>query len=247
MTSHPPLEATSTSILPSPASPGVGGHLLRFSRQMRNPVGKTCALQTPLALVSGDDGTLELTMGTVELGLIGEDALVEGPESHDVGLESPIVSGFDSVEEGGVGGGGPLKSLVDPVGHGLCRISCILGGGIDLAYVREVVRAVLGGIPRHSTVIELLDPFGRVRESSPDRDSKCWEMAIFDIAGRGLREGVDISDKAGLEELDRLFMVIQLLFVVRFFADEVLVVAVGAGLGGDDESVDDGSVGVGGG
>src|SRR6266403_1323954 len=213
---------------------------------MRNPLSKTRALQTAPALVSGDDGTLEFAMSAVELGLVAEDALVEGPESHDVGLESPVVGGSDGLEEGGVGGGGPLKGLVDPVREGLCRVSCILGGGIDLADMREVVRAVFGGIPRHSTVIELLDPFGRVREASPDGDSKRRETAILDIAGRGLGEGVDISDKAGLEEFDRLFMVIQLLFVVCFLGGEVLVVAMSAGLGGDDEPVDDRSVGVGG-
>src|SRR6266446_6021046 len=71
-------------------------------------------------------------------------------------------------------------------------------------------------------------------------------MAIFDIAGRGLGEGVDVSDEMGLEELDRFFTVIQLLFVVRFLGGEVLVVAVSVGLGGDDEPVDDRSVGVGG-
>ncbi len=59
-------------------------------------------------------------------------------------------------------------------------------------------------------------------------------------------EGVDVSDEAGFKKLDRLFTVIQLLFVVRFLGGEVLVVSVGAGLGGDDEPVDDRSVGVGG-
>src|SRR6266403_1028752 len=127
---------------------------------MRNPVGKTCAFQPAFALVSGDDGALELGVGAVELSLIGEDALVEGPESHDVGFKPPVVGGSDGVEEGSVSGGGPLKGLVDPVRQWLCRVSCILGGCIDLAYVWEVVRAVLGGIPRHSTVIELLDPLG---------------------------------------------------------------------------------------
>src|SRR6266403_787801 len=120
------------------------------------------ALQTTLALVSGDDGPFELAVGAIELGLVGEDTLIEGPESHNIGLQSPVVSGLDGVEEGGVRGGGPLKGLVDPVRQWLCRVSCILGGGIDLTYVREVVRAVLGGIPRHSTVIELLDPLGQI-------------------------------------------------------------------------------------
>ncbi len=40
-------------------------------------------------------------------------------------------------------------------------------------------------------------------------------------------------------------MVIQLLFVVRFLGCQVLLEAVGAGFGGDDQSVNDGSVGVG--
>src|SRR6266446_4672364 len=164
MTSHSPLEATSSSLLPSPASPGVGGHTLWFSRQMRNPVSETCALQTALALVSGDDGAFELAMSAVELGLVGEDTLVEASESHNIGLEPPVVGGFDGIEEGGIGGGGSLKGFADPVRQWLCRVSCILGGGIDLAYEREVVRAVLGGIPRHPTVIKLLNPLGWVRE-----------------------------------------------------------------------------------
>src|SRR6266446_8914312 len=155
MPSHPPLEATSSSLLPSPMGSVAGGHAERFSRQMRNPFGKSCALQPAPTLVSGDDGTFELTMCMVELGLIGQDALVEGSEPHDVGFESPVVGGPDGVEEGSVPGGGPLKGLMDPVRQWLRRVSCILGGCIDLAYVREVVRAILGGIPRHSTVVEL--------------------------------------------------------------------------------------------
>ena len=135
---------------------------MRLFCQMRNPFGKTRAFESALTLVLGDDGAFELAMGSVELGLVGEDALVEGSESHNIGLQSPVVGGLDGVEEGGVSGSGTLKGLVDPVRHRLCRVSCILGGCIDLAHVREVVRAVLSGIPRHSTVVELLDPFGRV-------------------------------------------------------------------------------------
>ena len=66
-------------------------------------------------MVSGDDGSLELAMSAVELGLVGQDPLVEGSESDDVGLKPPIVGGPNGVEEGGVSGGGPLKGLVDPV------------------------------------------------------------------------------------------------------------------------------------
>ena len=80
-------------------------------------------------MVSGDDGSLKFAVGAVELGLVGEDALVEGAEPHDICLEPPVVGGLDGVEEGGVSGGGPLKGLVNPVGERLCRVSCILGGG----------------------------------------------------------------------------------------------------------------------
>src|SRR6266478_8880533 len=115
MTSHPLLEAMSSSLLPSPAGSVAGGHAEWFSRQMQNLFGKSCALQPASTLVSGDDGTFELTMCTVELGLIGQDALVEGSEPHDVGLKPPVVGGPDGVEEGSVPRGGPLKGLMDPV------------------------------------------------------------------------------------------------------------------------------------
>src|SRR6266403_4343873 len=118
-------------------------------------------------------------------------------------------------------------------------VSCILGGCIDLTHVREVVRAILSSIPRHSTVVEFLDPFGWVREPSPTGDGERREATIFDVPIGRLGEGVDVSDKVGFKKLDRLFTVIQLLFVVRFLGGEVLVVMVGAGFGGDDKSIDD--------
>src|SRR6266436_1440086 len=115
MTSHPPLEATSSSLLPSPVSLGVGGHTLRFSCQMQNLLSKTRAFEAASALVSGDDGGLELTMGAVELGLVGQDALIKSPEPYDIGLEPPVVSGLDGVEEGSVPSGRPLKGFMDPM------------------------------------------------------------------------------------------------------------------------------------
>ncbi len=54
-------------------------------------------------------------------------------------------------------------------------------------------------------------------------------MAIFNVSVGWLGEGVDIPDKSGLEELDCLFMVIQLLFVVRFLGEQVLLVMVSVG------------------
>src|SRR6266403_3084531 len=108
------------------------------------------------------------------------------------------------------------------------------------------MRAILGRVPRHPTIVELLDPLGWVRESSSAGDSEGGETAVLNIAVRWLGEGVDVPDEAGLKELDCLFMVIQLLLMVRFLGGQVLLAAVGAGLGGDDQAVDDGPIGVGG-
>ncbi len=66
-------------------------------------------------MVPGNDGALELTVGAVELGLVGQDVFIEGPEAHNVSFESPVVGGFDGIEEGSISGGGPLKGFVDPM------------------------------------------------------------------------------------------------------------------------------------
>src|SRR6266436_10036507 len=104
-----------SSLLPSPVSPGVGGHALQLSCQMRNLFSKMRALEPTSTLVSGNDGAFELSMSAVELGLVGQDAFVEGAESNDIGFEPPVVGGFDGVEEGSVPGAGPLKGLMDPM------------------------------------------------------------------------------------------------------------------------------------
>ena len=103
--------------------------------------------------------------------------------------------------------------------------------------MREVVRAVLSGIPRHSSIVELLNPFCWVGEPSTTGDGEHREATVLDVSLGGLGECVNIPDEAGFKKLDRLFTVIQLLFVVCFLGGEVLVVAVGAGFGGDDEAV----------
>src|SRR6266446_4217733 len=110
--------------------------------------------------------------------------------------------------------------------------------------MREVMRAVLRGIPRHPTVIELLDPLSWVGEPSSAGDGEGGELAVFDVPVGWSGEGVNIADEAGFQELDRFFTVIQLLFVVHFLGGQVLLEAMGVGLGGDDQSVDDGSIGV---
>src|SRR6266478_3776469 len=114
MTSHCRLEVMSSSLLPSPAGPSTCRHAHRFSCQMRNPLGKSCALQLSSALVSGDDGAFEFAVSAVELGFVCDDALVEVPEPDDIGFEPPIVRSLDRIKEGSVAGGWPLKGFVDP-------------------------------------------------------------------------------------------------------------------------------------
>jgi len=83
---------------------------------MRHPLGKLCAFQAASALVSDNDGALELAMGTVKLSLVCNDALVKGPESHNICLEPPIIHSLDCIKEGSVARGWPLKGLMDPMG-----------------------------------------------------------------------------------------------------------------------------------
>src|SRR6266446_10990418 len=100
MTSHRRLEVMSLSLLLSPAGLSTCRHAHQFSCQMRNPLGKSHAFQPSSALVSGNDGAFEFTVGSVELGLVGDDALVEGSESHNISLEPPIVRSLDCIKEG---------------------------------------------------------------------------------------------------------------------------------------------------
>ncbi len=54
-------------------------------------------------------------------------------------------------------------------------------------------------------------------------------MAILNVPFGWLGEGIDVPDEAGLQKLDRLFMVIQLLFVVHFLGGQVLLEAMSVG------------------
>ncbi len=107
------------------------------------------------------------------------------------------------------------------------------------------MRAIFCRVPCDSSVVELLDPFCWVGEPVAAGDSERGEVAILDIAIQRLKEGVDIPDKMGLQELDCFVEVIQLLLVTFFFGGQFLLEVVGACFRGDDESVDDGLVGVG--
>ncbi len=132
----------SLSFLPPSSSAFVSSHAHGFSRQMQNPLLKSHELQPALALVSGNDGTFELTVNAVKLGFVVDDVLVEISILYNIGLETPVISTFDHIKEDEVRRGQPLKGLMDPVSEGLRRVSCVLGHCIDLTDMGEVVRAI---------------------------------------------------------------------------------------------------------
>ncbi len=69
-------------------------------------------------------------------------------------------------------------------------------------------------------------------------------MTIFDIPIRGSGEGFNIPNEVGLHELDGFVTVIQLLLELRFLGSQVLVVVMGLRFRSNDQSIDDGPVGV---
>ena len=93
------------------------------------------------------------------------------------------------------------------------------------------------------TIVELLDPLGQVEEPVAAGDSKVGKSTVLSVASRRLREGINVADKAGLQEFDGFFEVIHLLLVLFFFSHTLLLEVVSVGLRGDDESIDDRPVG----
>jgi len=95
------------------------------------------------------------------------------------------------------------------------------------------------------SVIKLLNPLGWIREPIATGDGERHEMTIFDIPIWWLGEGFDIPDKAGLHKLNGFIAVIQLLFVLHFLGSQVLAEVVGPRFQSNNQSIDDGLVGVG--
>ena len=68
------------------------------------------------ALVTSDDGTFELTVGAIELGLVVDDMLVEISIPHNIGFKAPVVCILDHIKEGSIARGQPLKGFMEPMG-----------------------------------------------------------------------------------------------------------------------------------
>ncbi len=101
-------------------------------------------------------------MVEVELGLEGEDVLIELAVVEDLGVKPPVVKVPYSPAEFLILDGCPLKGLPDPKGKNLWWVeSAVKGGGIDLLDVGEVSGAFVLTILCNMSIIELFDPLGQ--------------------------------------------------------------------------------------
>ena len=104
-------------------------------------------------------------MVEVELGLEGEDVLVELTVSEDLGIKPPVIKVPYSPSELLILNGRALEGFLDPEGQNFCWIECgILGGGVNLLDVGEVPCSVVLAMACDAAVVELLDPLCHRRD-----------------------------------------------------------------------------------
>ncbi len=89
---------------------------------MRNLLGKLCHFQLSNRLKSGVLGGGKRGVVEVELGLEGEDVLVELAVVEDFGVKPPVVKVLHSLAEFLVLNGCPLKGLPNPEGKNFCQV-----------------------------------------------------------------------------------------------------------------------------
>jgi len=92
-------------------------------------------------------------------------------------------------------------------------------------------------------VVELFDPLCWVGEPIATEDSEVRESAVLGVSVRWLAKGVNITDEAGFKELNGFVEVIQLLLMGLFLGGKLLVMLTQVCFQGDDQPIDDGSVG----
>ncbi len=132
---------------------------------MRNPLGKSRCLQPSNGLKSGVLSGGEGGMVEVELGLEGEDVLVELTVSKDLGVKPPVVKVPYSLSELLILNGRALEGFPDPEGQNFCWIERgILGGSVNLLDVGEVPCSVVLAMACDAAVVELLDPLCHRRD-----------------------------------------------------------------------------------
>src|SRR6266403_2952569 len=147
---------------------------------MQNLLGKSHHFQPSNGLKSGILGSSEGGVVEVELGLEGEDVLVELAVAEDLGVKPPVVKVPYSPAEFLILDGCPLKGFLNPMGKNFWWVkSAVHGSGIDLFDVGEVPCAVMFAVACNMSIIELFDPFGGDIGPFSKGDSECGEPIII--------------------------------------------------------------------
>src|SRR6266446_3491314 len=165
---------------------------------MQNLLGKSHHFQPSNGLKSGILGSSEGGVVEVELGLEGEDVLIELAVSEDFGVKPPVVKVPYHPSELLILNGRALEGFPDPEGQNLRWIERgILGGGVNLLDVGEVARTIVLAVPRDTPVVELLDPFCGDVGSFSEGDGERGKPIISDIPVWSFDEGLLVIEEMG--------------------------------------------------
>ncbi len=148
-------------------------------------------------------------MVEVELGLEGQDVLIELLVSEDFGVKPPVVKVPYHPSELLILNGRALEGFPDPEGQNLRWIEHrILGGGVNLLDVGEVAHTVVFAVPCDAPVVELLDPFCRDIRPFSEGDGERGKPIISNIPVWSFDEGFLIIEETGLSELEAFFQLV---------------------------------------
>src|SRR6266446_3903465 len=173
---------------------------------MQNLLGKSHHFQPSNGLKSGILGSSEGGVVEVELGLEGEDVLIELAVSEDFGVKPPVVKVPYRPSELLILNGQALEGFLDPEGQNFCWIECgILGGGVNLLDVGEVAHPIVLAMPRDPSIVKLFDPLGQDIRPFSERDGECGEPIVSDIPIWSLDKGLLIVEEVGLGKLETFF------------------------------------------
>ncbi len=178
----------------------------------------------------------------VELGLEGEDVLVELTILEDFGVKPPVVKVPYSPLELLILNGLALEGFPDPEGQNFCWIERgILGGGVNLFDIREVACPVVLALPRDMAIVELLDPLGRNVGSFSKGDRERGEPIVSDIPIRSLDKGLLVIEETGLGELEVFFEFVDHSLVFRGFGLCLTEILLMMAVQSFDECIDNGA------
>src|SRR6266478_4364998 len=230
----------SASFLPS-SSDLDAGRGPNWGCQMQNLLGKSHHFQPSNGLKSGILGSSEGGVVEVELGLEGEDVLVELAVAEDFGVKPPVVKVPYSPAEFLVLNGCPLKGLPNPEGKNFWWVEGFVDrGSIDLLDIGEVPCAVVLAVPCDSSVIELFDPFGQDIGPFSKGDSERGEPIISDIPIQSFDKGLLIVKEMRLGELEVFLQLVNRSLVFFILGPDLALILLMTAVQSFDEGINNG-------